>query len=102
MTVTTVTVNNNEQITQIRMSILMIIIIIIIIRRRRRITINIIEISESKEHQNMLTVIEEDCQWTAYNTVDMHSNKKNNAFSKILQKIGPPFDKVAFLPKWPF
>ena len=101
MTVTTVTVNNNEQITQIRMSILMM-IIIIIIRRRRRITINIIEISESKEHQNMLTVIEEDCQWTAYNTVDMHSNKKNNAFSKILQKIGPPFDKVAFLPKWPF
>ena len=83
------------------MSILMMIIIIIIIIRRR-ITINIIEISESKEHQNMLTVIEEDCQWTAYNTVDMHSNKKNNAFSKILQKIGPPFDKVAFLPKWPF
>ena len=101
MTVTIVTVNNNEQITQIRMSILMMIIIIIIIIRRR-ITINIIEISESKEHQNMLTVIEEDCQWTAYNTVDMHSNKKNNAFSKILQKIGPPFDKVAFLPKWPF
>ena len=99
MTVTIVTVNNNKQITRIRMSIPSILMIIII---TIRITINIIETSESKEHQNMLTVIEEDCQWTAYNTADMHSNKKNNAFSKISQKIGPPFDKVAFLPKWLF
>lgn len=68
-------------------SIMMTIIITI------RITLNIIEIIKS-----MLKVIEEDCQWTACNIVEMHSNKNNNAFSKNPQKIGPPFDKLAFLP----